>query len=152
MDRFTALRIFRCAVDLGSFAATGRHLGLSPAAVSKNINQLEAHLGVRLLNRTTRRMSLTEGGATYYDRVARILDDLEEADGLLGAMRRAPKGLLRVSAPMTVTLICLSSAISRFLSRYPEVSLDLQLDDRRVDSGRRTCRPTRSFSSLTARK
>jgi DNA-binding transcriptional LysR family regulator len=133
VDRFTALRVFRSAVELGSFAATGRHLGLSPAAVSKNVSQLEAHLGVRLLQRTTRRMSLTEAGSTYYDRVARALDDLEDADGMVGAMREAPKGRLRVSAPMTVTLICLSTSIPRFLRRYPDVSLDLQLDDRRVD-------------------
>ena len=100
MDRFTALRIFRCAVDLGSFAATARHLGLSPAAVSKNISQLEAHLGVRLLNRTTRSMSLTEGGATYYDRVVRILDDLSlllqkagtTVEEVSGSLLRKPEG------------------------------------------------------------
>ncbi|MDJ0705054.1 MAG: LysR family transcriptional regulator [Leptolyngbyaceae cyanobacterium MO_188.B28] len=133
MERWTALNVFRHAAELGSFAAASRQLGLSPAAVSKNISELEAHLSVQLFNRTTRRISLTEAGSLYYDRVSRILDDLEEADGVLSAMQDAPRGLLRVSAPMTVTLICLSSVLPKFLSRYPELSLDLQLDDRRVD-------------------
>ncbi len=133
MDRLTALTVFRHAVDLGSFAAASRHLSLSPAAISKNISELEAHLAVRLLNRTTRRMSLTEAGSTYYERVVRILDDLDDADGTLGAMQQEPRGRLRVSAPMTVTLTCLSSVIPTFLSRYPDLSLDLRLDDRRVD-------------------
>jgi DNA-binding transcriptional LysR family regulator len=133
VDRLTALKVFRHAVEFGSFAAASRHLGLSPAAISKNINELEAHLAVRLLNRTTRRMSLTEAGSLYYERVVRVLDDLEEADSALGPMQHMPKGLLRVSAPMTLTLVCLSSAIPKFLSRYPELSVDLRLDDRRVD-------------------
>lgn len=133
MDRLTALTVFRHAVEFGSFAAAARHLNLSPAAVSKNIGELEAHLAVRLMNRTTRRMSLTEAGETYYERVVRILDDLAEADGTLGAMQQEPRGLLRVSAPMTVTLTSLSTVIPVFLERYPAVSLDLRLDDRRVD-------------------
>lgn len=132
MERLTALRVFRTAVELGSFAATARHLGLSPAAVSKNVVELETHLGVRLLHRTTRRMSVTEAGSAYYARITSVLDDLEEADGMVGALRDSPKGRLRVSAPMTMTLVRLSRAIPRFLQRYPEVSLDLQLDDRRV--------------------
>lgn len=132
-DRFTALEVFRNAVDLGSFAAASRHLRLSPAAVSKNISELEADLGVRLLNRTTRRMSLTEAGSTYYERIARVLDDLDEADATLGAMQEMPKGVLRISAPMTVTLICLSTALPKFLEKYSDVSIDLHLDDRRVN-------------------
>ena len=133
MDRLTALNVFRHAVELGSFAAASRHLGLSPAAISKNVSELEAHLAVRLLNRTTRRMSLTEAGELYYDRVVQVLDDLEDADGALGPMQQVPKGLLRVSAPMTLTLARLSSAMPTFLSRYPEISLDLRMDDRRVN-------------------
>ena len=133
MERWTALNVFRHAAELGSFAAASRQLGLSPAAISKNISELEAHLSVQLFNRTTRRISLTEAGSLYYDRVSRILEDLAEADGVLSAMQEEPRGLLRVSAPMTVTLICLSSVLPKFLSRYPELSLDLQLDDRRID-------------------
>lgn len=133
MDNLTALKVFRSVVDQGSFAAAARKLGLSPAAISKNINELEAHLSVGLLNRTTRRMSLTEAGSTYYDRIARILDDLEEADATLSSMRDMPKGVLKVSAPLTVTLVRLSSAIPTFLEKYPDVSIDLNLNDRRVN-------------------
>lgn len=133
MERLTALNVFRHAAELGSFAATSRHLGLSPAAVSKNISELEVYLAVRLFNRTTRRMSLTEAGTLYYERIVRVLDDLEEADDALRTAQEIPRGLLRVSAPMTVTMTCLSFALPKFLERYPEVSLDLQLDDRRVD-------------------
>ena len=74
MDRFTALNVYRHVVELGSFTAASRRLNLSPAAISKNINELEAYLGVRLLNRTTRKMSLTDSGTFYYNRVAHVLD------------------------------------------------------------------------------
>lgn len=133
MDRLTALTVFRHIVDTGSLAAAGRRLRLSPAAVSKNLAELEARLQVRLLNRTTRRLSLTEAGSLYYGNVARILDDLDAADRALGPLQQAPAGTLRVAAPMTVTLVCLSAAMPRFLARHPQVSLDLNLDDRRVD-------------------
>lgn len=129
----TALTVFRTVVDLGSFAAASRHLGLSPAAVSKNVSELEAHLSARLISRTTRRMSLTEAGAQYFECVTRILDDLHEADSALQAIQNTPTGLLRVSAPMTVTLVGLSDAIPEFLNRYPDMSLDLRLEDRRVN-------------------
>ncbi len=133
MDRLTALTVFRQVVAQGSFAAAGRRLGLSPAAVSKNVRELEAHLGVRLLNRTTRRMSLTEAGRLYAERVGQILDDLAEADRMLGPLQAAPGGLLRVSAPLTLSLTCLSPAVPGFLARHPHLSLDLRLEDRRVD-------------------
>ncbi|HIQ43678.1 LysR family transcriptional regulator [Ectopseudomonas khazarica] len=133
MDRLTALAVFRQVVERGSFAAAARHLKLSAAAVSKNIGELEAHLAVRLLNRTTRSMSLTEAGQRYYEQVARILDDLQQADSSLGELQATPSGTLRVSAPMSFSLVCLADAIPRFLARYPELTLDLQLDDRRVD-------------------
>ncbi|MEM7428967.1 MAG: LysR family transcriptional regulator [Pseudomonadota bacterium] len=133
MDHFTALRVFRSVVEAGSFAAAARELGLSNAAVSKNVGELEAHLGARLLNRTTRSMSLTEAGSLYYDRVSQVLDELADADAALGPLQQAPTGLLRVSAPMTLTLLKLSEAIPRFLAEHPQVQLDLQMDDRRVN-------------------
>lgn len=133
MDRFTALNVFRQVVELGSFAAAARHLCLSPAAVSKNINELETHLAARLLNRTTRRLSLTEAGSRYYEQIVRVLDDLLEADSSLGPLQEQPGGTLRVSAPMSFTLVRLAEAVPRFLERYPQLSLDLQLEDRRVD-------------------
>jgi DNA-binding transcriptional LysR family regulator len=133
VDRYTALQVFRHVADLHSFAEAGRRLGLSPAAVSKNIAELEAHLGTRLINRTTRRMSLTHEGMTYLEYVVRGLDALSEADQVRSPSQSKPAGTLRVSAPMTVTLTRLSTAIPGFLARYPELTLDLHLDDRRVD-------------------
>ncbi|MEO1110536.1 MAG: LysR family transcriptional regulator [Pseudomonadota bacterium] len=133
MDHMTALTVFKTVVELGSFAAASRLLGLSPAAISKNISELEAHLSTRLINRTTRRLSLTEPGTFYFERVVRILDDLKDADGALQATQSQPTGVLRVSAPMTVTLIGLSEAIPKFLKQHPDLSLDLSLDDRRVN-------------------
>ncbi|MCG7521846.1 LysR family transcriptional regulator [Ruegeria sp. Ofav3-42] len=129
----TALTVFRTVVEHGSFAAASRKLGLSPAAISKNVSELEAHLSTQLINRTTRRMNLTEAGAVYFERVVRILDDLKDADGSIQANQNNPSGLLRVSAPMTLTLVGLSEVIPRFLDRYPDLSLDLNLDDRRVN-------------------
>ena len=133
MDQLTALRVFRQVVEAGAFAAAARKLRLSPAAVSKNVGELEAHLGVRLLNRTTRRMSLTEAGARYYQQVSRILDDLEDADGSMQPLAHRPSGLLRVSAPMSLSLVRFSGAVIRFMEAYPDLSLDLNLDDRRID-------------------
>ncbi len=133
MEQLTALRVFRCVTESGSFAEAGRKLGLSPAAISKNIAELEAHAGARLINRTTRRMALTEEGRLYLEHVARGLDALVEADQVLRPIRTTPSGTLRVNAPMTVTLTRLSEAIPDFLSHYPDLKLDLQLDDRRVD-------------------
>ncbi|MCW7538005.1 LysR family transcriptional regulator [Aquabacterium sp. A7-Y] len=133
MDRYTALQVFRHVAQLKSFSEAGRRLGLSPAAVSKNIAELEAHVGARLIHRTTRRMALTEEGQTYLEHVARALDALAEADRSLCPIKTGPSGILRVSAPMTVTLTRLSTQIPHFLSRYPELTLDLHLDDRRVD-------------------
>jgi DNA-binding transcriptional LysR family regulator len=133
LDQLTALRVFREVVSRGSFTEAARRLRLSPAAISKNIGELEAHLNVRLLNRTTRRMNLTEAGARYYARISRVLDDLSDADRALRAISGVPSGSLRVSAPLTFTLVRLAQAIPDFLERHPQLSLQLQLDDRRVD-------------------
>ncbi|MCV0396023.1 MAG: LysR family transcriptional regulator [Rhizobiaceae bacterium] len=133
MDQLQAIRIFRHAVERGSFAEAARRTGLSPAAISKNIRELEAHLRVRLINRTTRRMSLTEAGERYFEQIVRVLDDLSEADRSLGPLQRRPSGLLRVTAPMVFTLTRLSTAIVGFLDRHPDLTLDLKLEDRRVD-------------------
>jgi DNA-binding transcriptional LysR family regulator len=133
MDKLVALRVFRQVVELGSFAAAARRLGLSPAAASKNISELERQLGARLMERTTRQMNLTEAGRLYYEQIARALDEIEEADGSLGPLQTEPRGVLRVSAPMTLTLTCLSASIPEFLERYPGITLDLRMDDRRVN-------------------
>lgn len=133
MDRLTALQVFRRVAERGSFAEAGRSLGLSPAAISKNVAELEAHVGARLIQRTTRRMALTEEGRLYLEHVSRALDALAEADTALCPIKAAPSGTLKVSAPMTVTLTHLSGAIPAFLQRHPGLRLNLHLDDRRVD-------------------
>ncbi len=133
MDQLSALRLFRKTVELGSFAETARATGLTAAAVGKNISELEAHLKVRLFNRTTRRMSLTEAGTLYFQQVTPVLDQLEEADRSLTSHHNQPSGLLRVTAPLTMTIISLSRFIPEFLERYPEITLDLNLDDRLID-------------------
>lgn len=133
MDRYTALQVFRHIAELGSFAEAGRRLNLSPAAISKNIAELEASVGVRLINRTTRSMALTEEGRIYLEHIVRGLDAFSEAEQVLHPIKAKVSGTLRVSAPMTVTLMRLSTAIPHFLSRYSELKLDLHLDDKRVD-------------------
>jgi len=133
MDRYTAFQVFRYVAELNSFAEAARRLGLSSAAVSKNIAELESHVGVRLIHRTTRRMALTEEGRIYLEHVTRGLDALAEADEALSPIKTAPSGTLRVAAPMTVTLTWLSESLPRFLSRHPGLKLDLHLDDRRID-------------------
>jgi DNA-binding transcriptional LysR family regulator len=158
MDRFTALVVFRKVVEVNSFAAAGRQLGLSPAAISKNIGELEAHLGVRLLNRTTRTLSRTEAGIQYYDSVVRALDELEEAAAALGPPQRLPSGLLRVAVPTTLTFMRLSAAMPRFLAQYPDLSVDMHTDSRQInlveDGFDIAIRATEALvdSSLVARK
>ncbi len=133
MDQLNALRLFRKTAELGSFAETARLSGLTAAAVGKNIGELEAHLKVRLFNRTTRRMSLTEAGRLYYEQIASLLEQLEEADRSLTPHHNKPSGLLRVTAPLTMTIVSLSQFIPEFLEQYPEITLELNLDDRQVD-------------------
>lgn len=129
MDRLTALKVFKTAAQLGSFAEAARRLGLSPAAISKNISELEDHLKTRLFNRTTRRLSLTEAGTAYFDRISPLLDDLEEADEMVSALNTSPTGVLRVTAPQSLTLHCLGRLPARLLQTYPGLSMRLDLDD-----------------------
>lgn len=133
MDTLTGMRVFRRVVERGSFSAAAADLELSNGAVSKHIGQLEAHLGARLLNRTTRRLSLTEAGRAYYERCVRLLDDLDEAERAVRQMHAAPRGRLKISAPMSFGILHLAPALPEFGVRYPEVELDVVLNDRFVD-------------------
>jgi DNA-binding transcriptional LysR family regulator len=133
MDRLETLTVFRKVAEGGSFSGAARELGLSNAAVSKHIARLEAELGARLIDRTTRRMSLTEAGRAYFERCARILDDLAEADQAVSHLASAPRGLLRVTAPAAFGVPYLSRLLPEFLARWPEVSVDLSFNDRFVD-------------------
>ncbi|WP_174802222.1 LysR family transcriptional regulator [Martelella limonii] len=133
MDRLTSMAVYVKAVDLGSFAAAAEALGMSPQMVSKHIVFLEDRVGTTLLNRTTRRQSLTDIGRTFYERCRLILSETEAAEGIALEMHRHPKGLLRVNAPKTFGALALAPYITRFLETYPDVEVEVTLEDRFVD-------------------
>lgn len=133
MDVLSAMRIFRTVADKGGFSTAAKTLNISKASVSKQVSALEERLGARLLNRTTRRLSLTEIGQGYLDRARQILDDVEETESAVSLHHAAPCGTIRVNAPMSFGLQHLSPALCDFMSRYPDLSVDLSLNDRRID-------------------
>jgi len=132
MDSDSQLAFFCLLVKQGSLAATARELNLTPPAVSRRLSQLEERLGVRLLNRTTRRISLTNEGEVYFANAMRILSDIDEMERLVSSSRAAPKGLLRVNAPLGFGRSYIGPAISVFSKTYPDVEVQLQLTDRPV--------------------
>jgi DNA-binding transcriptional LysR family regulator len=127
------MEAFVQVVDHGGFTDAARKMGLSKSAVSKHVSALEARLGVRLLNRTTRRVSPTEVGLAYYDRARSVLAEAEEADSMVTAMQSTPKGSLRLSAPVSFGVTQVAPAVARFLAAYPEVDVNMELDDRFVE-------------------
>ncbi|MDX1433590.1 MAG: LysR family transcriptional regulator [Gammaproteobacteria bacterium] len=133
MDTLLAMRLFLQAVQTGSFSAAGRHLDLAPSSVSRRIDALEAELGVRLLNRTTRSLSLTEAGRIYHERARRIVADLDEANREVSELDTTPRGTLRVSAPVVFGQIHLAPAVAAFTERYPEIRVEFDTEDRLVD-------------------
>src|ERR1044072_2705301 len=133
MDRFVTMSVFARVVEGSSFASAARHFEMSPAMVSKHIQTLEQQLGVRLLNRTTRRVRTTEAGQEYYERSLRILAEISEADRAASDLQVTPRGRLKVSAPVTFGTRYVVPAVSEFLAAYPDVSVDLALDDRPLD-------------------
>ncbi|MBO4223271.1 LysR family transcriptional regulator [Bradyrhizobium neotropicale] len=132
MDRLTSLTAFVRVVDSGGFSAAGRRLNMSTTMVSNHVQALEDRLGVRLLNRTTRKVSLTEVGRTYYDRCVQILADIEQADDIAGALHSTPRGTLRVYTH-THTVPYVAPVVAEFLKTYPEVRVDLSMGERTVD-------------------
>lgn len=132
MDRLTSLTAFVRVVDSGGFSAAGRRLNMSTAMISNHVHALEERLGVRLLNRTTRKVSLTEAGKAYYDRCTHILSDLEQADDIAGALQSTPRGTLRVHTSTSMVPL-VSSVVTEFLTSYPEASVDLTMGERTVD-------------------
>jgi DNA-binding transcriptional LysR family regulator len=133
MDRFAALEAFVRVAETGSFSDAARLLRASKSAVSRQVSALEADLGVRLLQRTTRSLALTEAGHGYFARATQILADLVEADQSVSRMQAAPRGCLRVNAPMSFGYLHLAPAIPDFLARHSEVSVELTMNDRFVD-------------------
>jgi DNA-binding transcriptional LysR family regulator len=133
MDRFAALEAFVRVAETQSFSEAARRLRSSKSAVSRSVGALEAEVGARLFNRTTRSLNLTEAGRAYFERVIRILADLDDADRALGHHQASPRGRLMVSAPMSFGFLHLAPAMPEFLGRFPEVDVDLSLNDRFVD-------------------
>jgi len=133
MDRITGLSVFAKVVEGSSFAAAARHFGLSPAMVSKHILALEERLGARLLNRTTRRVSPTEIGRVFYERATRILAEIDDAEQEAGALQATPRGLLRVSGPLSFGVRHLAPAVADYLGACPAVEIDVTLSDRVAD-------------------
>lgn len=133
MDRFDAMQAFARVVEAGSFTRAADTLHMSRATVTQLVQQLEARLRVKLLNRTTRRVHLTADGAAYYERVVRLLADIDDAETSLSSAAQAPRGRLRVDVPSPFARMLLVPALPDFHSRYPEIQLDLGVSDRRVD-------------------
>src|SRR5882724_10706700 len=133
MDRLDAMQAFVAVADLQGFAPAARKLGLSPSAVTRLVAALEDRLGARLLQRTTRKVALTDVGARYLERVRRILSDVEEAEGSAEGEQTRPGGRLVVSAPVGFGRLHVSPVMSAYLKRYPEVSADLRLSDRMIN-------------------
>lgn len=133
MDKWTEMRVFVESVRRGSFSAAGRSLDLSPSAVSKLLSRLEGRLGVRLLNRSTRRLSPTEGGRAYFDQCVEILADIERAEDSLTGFGHTPAGTLRINSTPGFAKHQLLPLILEFQARYPEITLELQLTGQSID-------------------
>jgi DNA-binding transcriptional LysR family regulator len=133
MDRFGALRVFAQVVESGGFSRAAERLGQSTTAVSRQVAELEAHLQTRLLNRTTRRVSLTESGQAFYGRAVQLLHDLHEAEQEASKAAITPRGTIRLTTSINFGTRQLAPAIAGFLARHPDVKFDVQLSDRIVD-------------------
>ncbi|MFD2264818.1 LysR substrate-binding domain-containing protein [Lacibacterium aquatile] len=133
MDNLAGMQVFVAVVDAKSFTAAAERLRVSKAAVSKQVARLEDHLGARLLNRTTRQISLTEVGQAFYDRARRILAEAQEAVEAVGRLQGEPRGQLRVNAPMNFGILYIAPLAAAFARRFPLVNLDVDFDDRYVD-------------------
>ncbi|MBO6946482.1 MAG: LysR family transcriptional regulator [Rhodospirillales bacterium] len=132
-DPLEGMSVYAAVVEAGTFTGAARQLRISKGAVSQQIQKLEDRLGVRLLNRTTRRLSLTDEGRAFYDHCRRILDEARDAVDALDSLGTQPRGLLRVNAPMSFGIMHLGPAVADFMAAYPEIEIDLELNDRQMD-------------------
>ena len=133
MDKLVALQVFRRVVELESFSRAAEDLHLSNAAVSKNVRELEKELSTQLIHRTTRRLSLTETGQLYFQRICSILDELDNIEEIVADLSVKPHGLLRVTVPMSLGLTHVARVIYQFQLEYPDIRVELTLNDRYVD-------------------
>src|ERR1700689_2359391 len=134
MDTLTSIKVFRQVVESGTFVAAAERMDLSTAMVSKHVAHVEKRLGVRLLNRNSRTLSLTEPGRIYYERCKTILDDLEATELELGTLSTVPRGVLRISAPSWIGgSRRFAMLVAHYRRRYPEIVVDASFEDRIVD-------------------
>ncbi len=133
MDRLRAIEVFVTVAARGGFARAALALDTSPANVSRYITELEAHLGTRLLNRSSRKLSLTESGEALFERGKSILEDVAEAEAITASASMQPRGRLRINAPLSFGVLHLAPLWPKFMQRHPEVELDVALVDRVVD-------------------
>jgi DNA-binding transcriptional LysR family regulator len=133
MDRFQALQTFIQVVESGSFVGAAEHLGLSTTAVSRQVADLETHLQTRLLQRTTRRLSLTETGRAFHERGVQILGELDEAERAVSQAATEPRGTIRLTTSVNFGTRQVTPAIASFLARHPQIKFDVSLSDRIVD-------------------
>jgi DNA-binding transcriptional LysR family regulator len=133
MDRLTSMAVFARAVELGSFSAAAEALEMSSQLVGKHVRLLEQHLGVQLLNRTTRRQSVTSVGQSFYERAKNILAEVEAAESVAAETRAMPRGRLRINAPVSFGVHALAPKLPDYLKQFPEVSVELNLSNRFVD-------------------
>lgn len=133
MDRFAEMQAFVRVAETLSVTRAAAQLNIAPSAVSRRVRDLEARLGTQLLQRTTRRISLTDAGRSFYGRCLQVLADLDDAEGEAASDRTALSGTLRLAVPLSFTLSALSDAITEFMARHPRLIVHVDLDDRRVD-------------------
>ncbi|WP_135080429.1 LysR family transcriptional regulator [Terasakiella sp. SH-1] len=133
MNNLTGMMIFAQVIQSGSFSKAAEDLGMSKSSVSKKVSYLEDRLGVRLLNRTTRKLSLTEVGQVFYERCERIMSEAEEAELAITRLQDEPRGQLKISAPVSFGVQHLGKPLAVFGTKYPDLSMDVQLNDRFVD-------------------
>lgn len=133
MDRFTAMTTFVCVADTGTISAAADRLDIAKSAVSRRLRELENHLGVELVHRTTRHLALTPSGEDFYHRATRLLADLDQAEEAVTREHGELSGVLRIAAPLSFGLMHLQPAITAFMAAHPGVSFDLNLDDDEVD-------------------
>ncbi len=133
MEQLKEMAVFARVVECESFSGAARLLGLSKSAVSKQVGRLESRLGVRLLNRTTRRLSLTEAGSAFFEACQRVVAEAEAAERTVRHLAAAPRGTLRVNAPMSFGASHVAPLLPDFMARYPELAVDMVLNDRLVD-------------------
>ncbi|MDA0262367.1 MAG: LysR family transcriptional regulator, partial [Proteobacteria bacterium] len=132
-DLYNKMRLFTRVVEAGSFSSASQQLGVAPTSVSRQVAALENDLGTRLLNRTTRTHRLTDAGALYYERAKRILADIDDANLEISNLESTPRGILRITAPVTLGRLHVVPIIPIFLDRHPEIEIELTLTDSIVD-------------------